>query len=346
MLVCVIGNYGDSKTTVTDGQGVKTIELYNSLVERYGSKEVCKVNLHKKNTFILALLTLIALVRCKNLIVLVSVNGRKVYIPFIVKLNKIFHRRIFHSLIGSTTHKTLNEYPNLIPVFQSLAGNWSETKTEKELLEKCGLNNVEIVKNFKNLSILKEEDIVYKEKIPFSFCTFSRIEELKGIPNIVRAIKKLNSIYGYTVCTLDIYGYVMAHYEEGFEKLKDEFDDCINYRGIVDFKKSVDVLNKYYMVVFPTLYYTEGIPGTIIDAFASGVPVLCSEWESCFDIMNQEVGITYKFGDDNALLDALKFAVENPNLIMSMKKACINEAKKYTKESVLDQIDHFFKECK
>ncbi len=337
MLVCVVGNYGD-KEILTDGQGIKTLEMYQSLVKAYGSKKVCRVNLHSKNRVLLALQLLFNLARCKNIFVMVSKNGRKNVIPLLVAYNKIFRKKIFHSLIGSTTHQTLEEDPKYVKCFNSLAGNWSETNTEKKLLEERGLTNVTVVKNFKNLNVLAPQALQYVKQEPFPLCTFSRVEELKGIPNIVRAVKKVNELCGRTVCTLDIYGKVMERYEEDFERLKNEFGEHIRYCGVVDFDKSVDVLKHYYMVVFPTRYYTEGIPGTLLDAFAAGVPVLSAEWESCYDIMNDRVGITYAFGHDEALVEALLYALQNPVKINGMKEACLLEARNYTSEEIIKKM--------
>lgn len=337
MLVCVVGNFGD-KSILTDGQGIKTLELYNSLVETYGQKEVSKVNLHSKNRIHLALQLLGNLIRCKNVIVLVSKNGRKTVIPLLVAYNRIFHKNIFHSLIGSTTHQTLEENPKLVECYNRLAGNWSETNTEKRLLEELGLTNVTVVKNFKNLKVLKTDELNYITNEPFPLCTFSRVEELKGIPNIVRAVNKINELCGRTVCTLDIYGKVMERYADDFEILMSEFGENIHYRGVVDFDKSVETLKNYYMVVFPTRYYTEGIPGTLLDSFAAGVPVLSAEWESCYDIMNERVGVTYTFSDDNALVDTLLYVLRNPLEINKMKKDCLLEASKYSSEEIIKTI--------
>lgn len=342
MLACVVGNYG-GKDTLTDGQGIKTLELYNSLVKAYGEKEISKINLYGKNKILLVFELIGALIKCKNIIVLVSKNGRKKLIPLLVSLNKVFKRKIFHSLIGSTTHQTLDEDPKYIKCFNSLAGNWSETLTEKKLLEERGLTNVTVVKNFKNLAVLDPSEMVFSRGEPFRFCTFSRVEEMKGIPDAVHAINEVNRRFGRTVCTLDIYGKVMDHYEEAFEKLKAEFGENVRYCGVVDFDKSVETLKNYYMVLFPTRYYTEGIPGTLLDAFAAGVPVLSAEWESCFDIMNERVGTTYAFGDIEALVEALTYAINNPDKINAFKENCLSEAKEYSSEQIVKTIGEYLK---
>ena len=340
MTVCVVGNYGNGEK-LTDGQGIKTLELYNSLVKRYGANKVSRVNLYSKNRVVLGCKLLSALFRCNNIIVLVSKNGRKTVIPFLVALNKAFHRRIFHSLIGSTTHETLDENRKYVKIFNEIEGNWSETSTEKKLLEERGLTNVSVVKNFKNIKTIDQKELIYLSQPPFKICTFSRVEKLKGIGNIVRVVNRINNTYGRCICTLDIYGHVMDHYVNEFEELKKEFGEYIHYKGVVDFDRSVEVLKNYYLTVFPTLYYTEGIPGTILDSFSAGVPVLSAEWESCFDIMNEKVGITYSFNNDDDLYKKLVYAIEHPAVINAMKVNCIKEAKKYSSDEVIKEIERF-----
>lgn len=343
MKVCVVGYFGDGIHKVTDGQGIKTVELYNALKDFYDADNVLKVNTYGKKKFSLAIKLLEAISKCDNLIVVVSANGRKTIIPLLDFYNKFFHKRIFHSLIGCTTYKTLDEKPRLKPIFQRLNGNWAETKVSKQQLEDRGLTNVHVIKNFKTLKILDESELVYTKDDIFRFCTFSRVENMKGIPNVIHAVNKLNQKYGKTVCTLDIYGKIEDDFVEEFEQLKVDFGDCIKYKGVVEFEKSVDTIKHYYMLIFPTLYYTEGIPGTIIDSFSAGVPVISAEWESCFDIMSKDLGITYEIGNDEALLAALEYAITHKNAIDLLKNNCLKEAKKYTPQAAIRQIDKFLK---
>lgn len=337
MLVCVVGNFGDTES-LADGQRIKTIELYRALVKQYGEQQVTKVNLHGKSKLRLTGELLVSLMRCRNLIVLVSKNGRKTVIPLLVMMNTLFRRRIWHALIASTTHETLEQFPRLVKIYNRLSGNWAETRTEMKLLQACGLKNVSVVKNFKNLTIPNKESLVYQTEAPFRFCTFSRIEAPKGIAEAVEAIRAVNQRFGRTVCTLDLYGQVMPAYEEEFAALQKTFCEDVRYMGVADFGKSVETLKQYYMLLFPTKYFTEGIPGTIIDALSAGVPVICSEWESCYDIMTDAVGLTYAFDDTAALTDAIAYAVSNPACINAMKPACLAEARNYAPERVIEQI--------
>src|SRR5690606_29973646 len=81
-----------------------------------------------------------------------------------------------------------------------------------------------------------------------------------------------------------------------FEEIKKEFPSYIRYKGSVNYVDSVDVLKKYFALLFPTQFKTEGIPGTIIDAYAAGLPVIASEWDSAHEIIDQgSTGYIYEF---------------------------------------------------
>jgi hypothetical protein len=61
------------------------------------------------------------------------------------------------------------------------------------------------------------------------------------------------------------------------------------------------VLKDYFALLFPTHFYTEGIPGTVIDAYAAGIPVISAKWESYSDVIDEGVtGIGYKDGAERA----------------------------------------------
>ena len=68
----------------------------------------------------------------------------------------------------------------------------------KNSLHDIGLDNVTILRNFKDIKPLKEElnmDIVK----PLNICTFSRVMKEKGIEDIVNAVKEVNEKYKKTM---------------------------------------------------------------------------------------------------------------------------------------------------
>ena len=180
-----------------------------------------------------------------------------------------------------------------------------------------------------------QEDLVYSSGEPYKLCTFSRVMKEKGIEDAVNAVKAVNTEAGRTIYTLDIYGQIDSGQAQWFENLQTTFPDYINYRGIVDYDKSVDVLKNYFILLFPTRFYTEGIPGTIIDAYAAGIPVIASKWESYSDIINDRTGIGYDFDSENGLTENLLQAANITTIIFDKKTQCLTEAESYKPENIV-----------
>ncbi len=150
----------------------------------------------------------------------------------------------------------------------------------KDALEARGFENVFVMPNCKKLTVLSENELIYPHGVPYKLSTFSRVMREKGIETAVNIITEVNDRLGYIAYSLDIYGQVDTAQVEWFENLKKQLPDYIRYCGCVDANRSVEVLQKYFALLFPTHFYTEGIPGTIIDAYAAGVPVISAKWES------------------------------------------------------------------
>ena len=91
------------------------------------------------------------------------------------------------------------------------------------------------------------------------------------------------------------------------------------------------------MPLFPTKYYTEGIPGTIIDAYFSGLPVLVSRWENHNDILYEnETGISYEFDCIEDFEIKLEYLVNNQEMLEKMRENCLKRADKFTAEISLE----------
>ena len=140
----------------------------------------------------------------------------------------------------------------------------------------------------------------------------------------------MNEQLGFTAYSLDIYGQIDSAQTEWFENLKNSFPDYINYCGCVDADKSVEILQNYFALLFPTHFFTEGIPGTIIDAYAAGIPVISAKWESYSDVVDDGVtGIGYDFENEEQLKEILITAAQNPETLLDLKENCIKKAKDY-----------------
>ena len=81
------------------------------------------------------------------------------------------------------------------------------------------------------------------------------------------------------------------------------------------------------------------MPGTIIDALTAGVPIIARRWEFCDDMIdNQITGLVYEFNQPEKLEEKISSAIENPTVIIEMKKNGSSKAFEYSEEYVMAQI--------
>ncbi|MBE7036489.1 MAG: glycosyltransferase family 4 protein [Ruminococcaceae bacterium] len=338
--VAIIGHFAFGKTFL-DGQTVKTKTLTEELERKFGEEQVLKQDTHggKKKLLFLLFMLVQALVKCKNVIILPAHNGLRIIAPLLFFLNKLFGRKLHYAVIGGWLPGFLEKRKVLTKVLKGFHCIYVETKAMKKALEEKGFSNVLIMPNCKKLQILKEEELVFVETEPFKLCTFSRVMKEKGIEDAIEAVKKVNEAKGRTVFTLDIYGQVDGGQTEWFEELQKSFPEYVRYGGLVPFDQSVEVLKNYFALLFPTRFYTEGIPGTIIDAYAAGVPVISSKWENFDDIVEENVtGLGYEFLNVEALNEALLNVAENEDMMNQMKSACIQKAEAFLPENALQNL--------
>ena len=196
--------------------------------------------------------------------------------------------------------------------------------------------NVEVFPNFKCLSIEKN----YKpnnEKL--KLCTFSRIRKEKGIEDSIAAVNSANKIIGKNVIVLDIYGNPDSDYQKQFESIIKVLPNCIHYKGSVKPHNSTKVIKKYDAMLFLTYWSSEGLPGTIIDSFFSGVPVIATNWNCNFEVLkNNYTGIKVEVNDVNTVANLLVSLYNNRGKLVSMRKNCLKEAEKYSPDNIMEKF--------
>lgn len=338
--VGIVGHYGFGKN-ILNGQTVKTKIITKELEKQLGKDEVLKIDTHGGKKKMLKLLFQLpaTMKNVKNIIMMPAQNGIRFFAPLLVLFNSFFYIKLHYVVIGGWLPEFLEHKKRLQNSLKKFDGIYVETNTMKINMEKLGFSNIYILPNCKELKILSENELVYSTSKPFKLCTFSRVMKEKGIEDAVNAVKEINKKYGETIFTLDIYGQIDPMQTEWFESLRLNFSKDITYKGLIPFDQSTDVLKKYYALLFPTKFYTEGIPGAIIDAYASGVPVISSKWESFNDLINEEIdGIGYLFGSNNELVRCLSTISKNGNRWNQMKKNCLVQAKKYSASYVMNKF--------
>lgn len=323
-----------------DGQTIKTKTITKELENQLGAQQVLKIDTHggKKTLFKAPFQVFKALKKSSNVIIFPAHNGLRVYAPLLVFFKTFFKKRKIHYVvIGGWLAKFLENKKLLVKNLKKFDGIYVETSTMKTALEVKGFTNVFVIPNCKELTVLKEEELVYANSEPYKLCTFSRVCKQKGIEDAINAVIFANEHFGRTVYSLDIYGQVDKNEIEWFNNLQKNFPSYIKYGGLVPFDRSVEVLKNYFALLFPTRFYTEGIPGTILDAYAAGLPIISVKWLNFSDILDDCVCIGYDFESQTQLKEIL--ISENLNeRLNALKVNCLNSAKKYLPNQIIKEF--------
>ena len=334
----VLGHFGEG-IKLLNGQTVKTKIITEELENQLGQDQVLKFDTHGgwKTLLKAPFQVLQALNKSSNVLIFPAHNGLRVYAPLLSFLRYFFkNRKIHYVVIGGWLPQFVLERKSLAKSLKKFNGIYVETQTMKNALEVQGFTNVFVMPNCKKLNVLSKNELVYPFGIPYRLCTFSRVMKEKGIETAINVINRVNEKLGYMAYSLDIYGQVDSSQTEWFENLKKQFPDCVRYCGCMDADKSVEVLQQYFALLFPTHFYTEGIPGTIIDAYAAGIPVISAKWESYYDMVDDDItGVGYDFDNVVQFEDVLLGIMQNPKKLLDMKENCIRKANDYIPESTI-----------
>lgn len=332
--ICVIGAFR-FKSKPRGGQEIKTSILTEELGKKYGKiKKIDTVG--HFNHLLLPIYLFFSLLFYKNIIILPAHNGLIYESQILRWLNIFLKRRLHYVVIGGWLQDYLPVHKSTAKALKSFYGIYVETSTMKTALEELGYSNVYIFPNFKHYELVDLTKVDTKHKKPYKLCTFSRVSEKKGIGVAVDVVKKINQESGEPIFSLDIYGPMENCDVPWFEELKKSFTPQIRYNGVVPFDKTTEVLSEYFAMLFPTRFFTEGIPGTLMDSYAAGVPVISSKWKSFHDVVVDGVtGYGYEFENISEFESILRRVSEHPECIHSLKEKCLIKAKEYLPENVL-----------
>lgn len=335
-LAGICGHFGDGSHT--DGQTVKTRILYEKLCEFCGEDNIAyaDTNSWKKRIPQFLSSTIKLFKNSKNIIIMPAFRGIRVFVPLYSFLNKFGKKKLHYIVIGGWLPKLLDEHPSMIKKLKKFDGIYVESNNMIEKLEAKGFNNVYYMPNFKNLEIL-DEPVEIQDKEPYKLCTFSRLVPLKGIDIAAHAVDYVNEQKGRPVFKLDVYGAIHPQFTDWWSELEKSFSDAVSYAGVVPYDKTTGVLKDYYALLFPTLYKTEGMPGTILDAYSAGLPVIASEWQNSHDMIDDgKSGLLLDMDNvEEALKKTLLRLADNPGELKPMRQASLNKAARFLSDNVV-----------
>jgi len=166
------------------------------------------------------------------------------------------------------------------------------------------------------------------------FVFVSHVKETKGIRELIAAGER----FGDDV-SVDVYG----PFREGMTK--DVFAGCqvVRYRGVIPLDKVMEVLREHDALLLPTYHSGEGYPGIIIEAYAAGLPVICTRWRRLTEIVDHSCGILIEPRDAEALYDAMNSLLNDPQLYARLRRGVLEKQKLFDAEV---WVERFVQYCR
>ena len=117
-------------------------------------------------------------------------------------------------------------------------------------------------------------------------------------------------------------------------------DRNINYKGFLDVsvEDGYKQLSEYDVLLFPTYFKGEGFPGTLLDVFIAGVPVIASDFHANGEVLVDGYnGLLIPPKDAVALSTAMNRLISDIDLRKKLRKNAILTAREYDVEMILDE---------
>lgn len=124
--------------------------------------------------------------------------------------------------------------------------------------------------------------------------------------------------------------------EENIRKMINKFE-LKNSVEMCGFEPNIeDVLTNASMMLMTSKF--EGFPLVILEAFSVGVPVISYDIDGASSLIEDErEGYLIPLWDKNTFVDKMKILVQNNELINCMNKNCIDKAKQFSEEVILNR---------
>lgn len=334
------GQYGDGGK-IADGQAVRTTIITREFQLRYGKQNVGVVNTYgwRKHPLNFIWKSLMLVANSRKVAIAPADNGYKVFVPLLLFFNFFLRRDLIHIVIGGFLPALIKEKPRYLKMENRFSAVFVQTDNLLKDLNNLGVKNLHISSNPKRLNTRKETDLyVWKEK-EVKVCVFSRLNQVKGIVEAIDAIKLANSRLGGLYIRLDLYGLIQPGFEAWLNGLLSENASFVEYKGIIYFDKTVESLQQYFALLFPTYYYGEGFPGNVVDAYNTGLPIIATDWLYNKDVIKDgRNGILVPIKDARALSDAVLKLYNDRQLHYTMAKNCLEDAAQYSPDIVLKEL--------
>lgn len=332
--VLVLGYFGYSNNQL-DGQTVKTRNIYELLKNNSYNVDFYDTQMFQKNK--LSFLTMIRkTIVSRQIIIIPGRNSLKLVFPMIYALSKIFRRELLFIPVGGWLSEAIKNKSIYQRMLKGCKSVMPQTQKEAEALRSLyNMTNVDYFPNFRISTFIPEIKVNKRLKLVF----YARIHKKKGLDIVFYIAEKIKNNLSLKGITIDFYGQFNEPDKEYFLNMVNKYD-FVQYKGFIQPENVYTTLSNYDILLFPTRYIVnEGFPGSILDSYMSGVPVIASNWIHAYEFVNDRVsGFVCDIENIEQFYEKVIYLNDNRDILLKMKQNAYEESKKYSTESALKII--------
>lgn len=340
----VLGAFGYD-TNQLDGQTVKTRNVYKLLQENYGEVDYVDT-MHIRRKPLSLFKSLWKLIRCNILILVPCLNNLTYIFPVVYCLSKLFRYDIIHICVGGWQleyfigNERFDSHPRQLSLSRKIKAFLPEMiKVENDLKNQLGFTNTDVFPNFRFIS--SDAKQVYTTSTTLRLVFLARVDKNKGYDTIFSFAREIEE-NGYDI-SIDFYGPINQSDKDEFLTLVERYKSVVTYKGILQQDQVTMTLVNYDLMLLPTRYYTEGFPGSVLDAYIAGIPVIATNWKHAHEFIDDtKTGFVVSFNDSqNEFNERILTLYRDRKMLQYMKTESFKKRLQYSDNCALSVLSKY-----
>lgn len=316
--------------------------LFSKMQEKNGTR-VSEIDLHEMSRHKKSILSV--MMQC---IKAFQENASVVYCADNKRLRAVLHlqslfpasfKRTTVLAAGGTFHNIVANHKSFCAVLKKVKGIWVETEGMKEKLTEMGFSNVSVFPNPKP-EAGSCPPVPSAPGQPLQLVFFSQISKEKGVDDIIQMVDLLKERdISYHI---DFFGHVVPEIKERFHAFVAQ-NANVDYCGVFDSTKSsvYQKLNGYDLLLFPTRWANEGVPGILVEAKMAGLAIIASDRNFNAEIIQEDQDEGFIIHDNYAqeMAELVCRCTADRDLVYRMKQGSYRSRKRYSLEEYEKMVE-------
>lgn len=328
--ILVLGLFGNV-TNLINGQSIKTREILNLLNAKLSAADVDWFDTQYfkvRKTSVGSLL--VKMLKADTIIYLPGRRELRYVFPAIYSICRLLKKEIIYAVVGGWLSEFIADKPGLQSKLRKVKAILVESASMKRKLQvNYSYDNVEVFPNFRITDYTPVKEIHKDFRIAF----MARISEPKGWRRLIDFAEYYKRINGTVPFSINYYGPVDAEEKDEFLETLSRYDN-INYYGTISPHNVYKTLNENDVCVLPTSYEGEGFPGTIIDSYIAGIPVIVSKWKDLPEFVEVgKTGFVFDLDYPQQMYDLIISLMDNSDLLSEMKVQSNQKSNEFSAET-------------